>query len=343
MDIDIINKIIDSLNIEETDDSMPYFSDKNYKPFKIEKNNFHKIEEIDSNKQIAFIDGGNVEIIKSASFSLQLIRVFYVIYENNKKINSKKHELYILTKTEKKDDKLIYKTELFNNNINLNKEDLIFDIDDESLRRGIHKVNISRIGETARNFAELKTAELLTDKLNKGDIIVRDGSLQSSVTNENKYFNNLYKKALEKNIIITGLSKSSTLLTDKGNAITELLKKISPKEEWYYHPVAEISSINHKAEMFFIKLNKNSKHIFRFEILKEQKNNIKEILSLLKKNSNDPVFAGYPYGLIEADKFARITNDEKEYLKTILISKIGKNYNKINENNAHEILDKITY
>jgi len=346
MDINIINRIIDSLNVEETDDSMPYFSDKSYKPFKINKNNFHKIEKISLNKKIAFIDGGNTEIIKSASFSLQLIRVFYVIYKDNKKIDSKKYEIYVLVNVIKKDDKLSYETEIFNNKINLNKEDLRFDLYDESLKQGIHKIKIKRIGETVRKFAELKTAELLIDKLDDGDIIVRDGSLQSSITNENKYFNNLYKKALEKNIIITGLSKTSTLLTDKGNAITALLNMISPEGCWYYYPIVNINNINHKAEMFFIKLNEKSKHIFRFEVYKEQKFNIKEILGLLIKNANDPVFVGYPYGLIEADKFARISNDEKEYLKTILISKIGKNLNKLNKHtatiNAHEILDKIT-
>ena len=36
------------------------------------------------------------------------------------------------------------------------------------------------------------------------------------------------------------------------------------------------------------------------------------ILSLVD-NSKDPVFYGYPYLLIEADKLARVTNKEKEY------------------------------
>ena len=86
--------------------------------------------------------------------------------------------------------------------------------------------------------------------------------------------------------------------------------------------------------MFFIKLNKKSRHIFRFEVYKKNKFDVNEILTLLKINQ-DPVFLGYPYGLIEADKFARVTNNEKEYLKTILSLK------RIEEKEAHEILDSI--
>ena len=98
--------------------------------------------------------------------------------------------------------------------------------------------------------------------------------------------------------------------------------------------------------MFFVKLHEKSKHIFRFEIYKEQKFNINRILSLIAENSNDPVFLGYPYGLIEADRFARISNKELDYFKTMITLKLGAD-SRLNEHlssrNAHEILDRIIY
>jgi len=66
---------------------------------------------------------------------------------------------------------------------------------------------------------------------------------------------------------------------------------------------------------------------------------------LLKENSRDPVFLGYPYGLIEADRFSRISNQEKERLRLQLKLAFGRDYKRIeefeNSLNAHDILDSI--
>ncbi len=91
MEKEIINSIINSLNenIKEKG-SYAQFNDPSYEPIKISKDNFHEIKNISLNKKIAFIDGGNAEILKAPNFSLQLIRTYYTIYKENKRINSKK-------------------------------------------------------------------------------------------------------------------------------------------------------------------------------------------------------------------------------------------------------------
>ncbi|MDP7115853.1 MAG: DNA double-strand break repair nuclease NurA [Candidatus Woesearchaeota archaeon] len=334
MNEEIINSIKNHLtpNTESLLPDKPYFSDKRYKTFEIKKENFKKITQTDSNKKIAFIDGGNSEILKTANISLQLIRVYYTIYQNNKRIESKKIESFILVNSKKGNNQLSYQTSIFNKELLPSNPE--FDIHDNTLSEGRHTVNISKIGETIRRFAELHLAETITDKT---DIIVLDGSLQSSVTNEINYFNALYKKAIEQNTIITGLCKSTTLLTEKGNSLTNTLSLLEPKETWYYHPIVESEHQDHQANIFFTKLHSLSKHIFRFEVYKAQSPNINEILTLLKQNSKDPIFLGYPYALIEADKFARVSNNEKEYWNTILTTKI-----KINKKDSHEILDTIS-
>ena len=54
---------------------------------------------------------------------------------------------------------------------------------------------------------------------------------------------------------------------------------------------------------------------------------------------------GYPYGLIEADRFARVSNQERDSLKLRLRVMLGKEFKRIekyiNSTNAHEILDNI--
>ena len=73
---------------------------------------------------------------------------------------------------------------------------------------------------------------------------------------------------------------------------------------------------------------------------------INKICSLLSLNAKDPVFIGYPYGLVEADKLARISNQEADLLKTQLMVSFGKDWKKVknslNSMNAHQILDNIS-
>lgn len=340
----IIENIINSLNNSLTEKGeYVQFNDPSYEPVKINKENFHEIKNIESNKKIAFIDGGNTEILKAPNFSLQLVRMYHAIYQENKRINSKKIEFYILINAINQENNIIYKTKFFG----LNKEELKLDSFDETIRQGKHRTSISNIGNVIRRFIELETAKDAINELDSNDLILLDGDLKASITNEIDYLNELYKKAIEKNITICALSKTSELFTEKGNALIPVLNEIAPKKEWYYHPLVEINNKNHKADMYIIKLNKNSNYLFKFEIFNEIKYNISEILALLKNNSKDPVFLGYPYGLIEADNAARISNKENDYLKTIFLTKLGKDNQKIaqylNTLNTHSILDSMSY
>ncbi len=344
MEKEIIQNIINSLNnsLKEKGNYVQ-FNDPSYKPIKITKDNFHKIKDTESNKKIAFIDGGNTEILKAPNFSLQVIRTYYSVYQKNKKIKSKKQEFYILINTINQENNIIYKTQFFG----LNKEEINFDSFDETIRQGKHRISISSIGNVIRRFTELETAKEIINELNKDDIILIDGDLKASITNEINYLDKLYQKAIEKNITIAAISKTSELFTEKGNALIPILNEISPEKEWYYYPLVEIINKAHKVDVITTKLNKNSRHIFKLEIFNQIKYNKDEILTLLKNNSKDPIFLGYPYGLIEADKFARISNKEKDYLKTIFLTKLGKDNEKIahylNTLNTHNILDSLSY
>jgi hypothetical protein len=66
---------------------------------------------------------------------------------------------------------------------------------------------------------------------------------------------------------------------------------------------------------------------------------------VLKKQSNDLIFPGYPYGLIQADQFARMSNKEKDYFIMFYKTKAGKGWEDIEKDlsslNSHDILDRI--
>ena len=344
MEDNIIDKVIenlsDSLERKEKFIKLPY---ENYKGIEISSKNFHEIKCLDRNKidknKIAFIDGGNAEILKASNFSLQFVRIYYTIYEDNKRVKNKKYEFYLLVNSFEKDEKIFYKTTLFGDKIIEGAE---FDSFDKTLTQGINRCDISFIGNVARRFSELSIAKKLVEVLDKNDLIVLDGSLEAKYTNEKRILDEIYDNALDKGIILGGLSKTCELFTDRGGSALGALSRIQPKNEWYYHP---IGNHNQKHDLVFVKLNEKSRYIFRFDILKKQVDDLDRVLRLLKLNSGDPVFIGYPYGLIEADRFARVSNKELELLKTKFMIKAGKNWNKINNllktKDSHNVLDRI--
>ena len=349
MNQEIIKKIKEEIskNIFQYGDSYPKFSDSSYKPFEISEHNFHNFNEKNSERKIAFIDGGNLEIINAANLSLSLIRVYSCIYENNKRIKSKRQEFYALVYADNINNEINYRTEIFSKNeIIPDKDDLIFNSFDITIKIGNNRAEISRIGEIIRRFAELKVALEILHDLKKEDILILDGSLRSTFTNENKYLENLYQSAKEKNILIAALSKTSSLMTDKGNSLIAALGNFNKEGKWYYYPVVDIKNENHKANIFFVKLHEYSEYIFKFESYKEINFNPEAIFGLVASNCKDPIFLGYPYALIEADRFARIQENEKEFYITTLMMEFGDEWKRlkpyINTKNAHSILDNIS-
>ena len=345
---DVFNKIIEIVkkNAFEIDDNCVKFSDSNYKSIKFDKKNFHQIKTSDKNQKIAFVDGGSTEILKSSNFSLSLIRIYYSIYENNKRAKSSKKDFYAFTYAKDKDNEIFYETELIGmDTLVPNKDDLLISSFDQTIKQGIVRASISNVANLVRRFSELKMAAEIAESLGENDIIVLDGSLQCTFTNERKYMDNLYAKAMEKKVIVCGLCKTTTLMTDKGNSISNALNKFDIAGRWFYNNIVEINSPEHKAEMAFVKLHELSKYIFRFEIYKEQKEKLNEVVSLLANNCKDSVFVGYPYGLIDADRSGRVSNNEKDMMKTFFSVKFGEDWEKIKENltssDAHEILDNI--
>ena len=340
-----VKKILESVDENSIlTEAYPKFSGEGYRAYKINVKNFREINPSNKNKKIAFIDGGNTEIIGSANFSLNLVRVCYVVYQNNKKITAKKFEVLAFVQAINMGNEIHYKTSFFKTKNSIDLEDMSFSSFDHTLMVGVNRAEVSNAANAIRRFAELKIARLVADD-KICDIIVMDGSLQSTLTNENKHLNELYESCAENKVILTALSKTSSLFTDNGNLLGVVLGNISPLSKWLYHPIVEINNINYKAEMFFIKFHDKSTHVFKFEIFNVQKAKAEETIRELANNCIDPIFIGYPYGLVEADRIARVSNNEKESLKTMFLVKLkSKNIEKyISSANAHEILDRISF
>ncbi len=340
---EIVAEILKSLDGNLTTAAYPKFSGEGYAPYKIAKENFHEVKPI-NNKKIAFIDGGNAEIIGSENFSLNLVRVCYAVYKNNKKVIAKKFEIFAFVQALNRNGEIYYKASVFKTKNPIELEDVLFSSLDRTLMLGMNRAGIGTAANAVRRFAELKLAKYVSDE-KISDAIVLDGSLQATLTGESIYLSELYGSCGRNNIALSALSKTSSLFTDNGNLLGAVLDRISTLPVWFYHPIVKITSPAHKAEMYFAKFHNKSGHVFRFEMFNGQKTKAEEIINNLAANSADPIFIGYPYGLVEADRIARVSNREKESLKTMFLVKLkNKDLEKhLNSANAHEILDRVSF
>lgn len=339
--------------------SFAVFKDSRYVSIPFSLGKFKPIGDVTGTSRIAFIDGGNMEIITAPDLSVQLIRIYYNIFDSrNKRIAQEKIEFFVVVSIYVDEEKgeIFYKTKIIPLSGNKTKSgwlpkesDLKFSIYEESLSTGGFQVGISKIGETARRFAELSVAEKLCSSgiLKEGDIIVHDGTLQSSVTGEADYMDKLYETAQSKGIVIAALAKTSNLLTNGAVSLSSAISELAEQTElnkWFYHPIAKISHPDHQAEIFLVKLHEKSKHVFRFEIFNKQFGSAEKAISLLKNNSSDIAFPGYPYGLLDADKNARVTFVEKNHFKALLQATLGRNKSissSIHAVDAHDRLNAI--
>ncbi len=328
---EIIKKIKKSMFIGE---DSPDFLDSNYKVFELKKENFEYPKD-SKTMPLVFLDGGTQELFSSPNFGLFFNRIFYCIYEGKKMLKRKKYEFYSLISTKINEGNIFFSTELFFLKDSFQVQKMEFSIKDETLRFGKNIVEIPYLANNVRKLLEIKVASLIDDK---DLIIVLDRDMHPKITYEDILFKELHENTLKRRNIICALSKTSSLLTKKGNSVSAILNLMGPKKEWLYK-VAETEDF----DVYFVKLNPNSEYVFRIDIAKCSDKNL--IINNLVLNSNDPVFLGYPYGLVKADSNARVSNKESEFLKMQLITKFGddfRNFKKyIQSKDAHTILDNI--
>lgn len=306
----------------------------------LDKINFHKIKN-EFDRQICFVDGGSCELIRSSDLSLFFIRIIGIIFKDNKKIRTVKNEFYALITLVEENKKLYYQFEKYDVNEELVQGKFLIDLFDKTMMFGGKRVLIHLVGDLIRTLSEIKLATEIINDLDEGDIIVLDGNLENDKTHKYEHFIELYKKADNKKVNVCAISKTCNILTNKARSIVPAIQDLeSEHSEYYYHPVYE-SDLEY--DTAFVKLNKDGDYIFRLDFLKQSHLDI--IVKALANNSIDFSFPGYPYGMIMADKFARISNKEKEFHLTSIKTKAGTKWNiikkHINTLNAHDVLDNI--
>ena len=292
--------------------------------FEITASKFRQIRPADAPKKIAFIDGGDAMLDESPNYLITLNRVYFSLFRGKERIKTKmppriQFFSYVLSRIIDKGGKkeIIYDTRLFPHNA----ADARFlpaegDLSSSTEQTGL--LQSSKLNSIARIFAEWQMSyRIVDDELDAGDMLVKDGSLQTGFKNEIEYAKKLYGLAAKKGVIVCGLTKTSRLITESCDPLFARIDEISEavKYDRWYVEVAEEITRGDMGFTFAVKLHKKSRYVFRFEILREQyekmgREELDCVLGSLADNAGDVEMPGYPYGSIDADKFAKIRKDE---------------------------------
>lgn len=274
--------------------------------------------------QTVFVDGGSAEFFSSADFSLYRFRISAVHYHGTKRLRSETREFSAFLDF---DDEKAVRIQLVGI--------------DEAFSQEIHQLaarffaahpseDLATMGAALLQLGELAEMHRISAGLKPKDIIVRDGSLDIffEICHE---ANEMMK---QKQVFVCGLAKTNTLRTTNGHSVSFVLEKKSNVGAWHY-PLTK--------HLFFVKLHEKTKHVFRCDVNLPHYS----VFAALAAHAADPVFLGYPYGLIEADRMARVSNDEAAFLRKEIKMKLGKDAANLDvllgTSETHEILDKIRF
>ncbi|MBI2575643.1 DNA double-strand break repair nuclease NurA [Candidatus Woesearchaeota archaeon] len=306
--------------------------------------------------KIAFVDGGNAEIIASANFSLHAVNLARCIYSGPKKIGTASRSGYILITAKSLSGKLFYEANFFG--YPLSKVSI--DASHPSIAIGFQRPSPGALASPLRKALELSLAADMAQQLEDGSWIALDGDFSTPTPFEREALNNLIDASSERNIGCLALAKTSDLLSGRGDALIPLIKEISPKQQpWFYAPIPPAHKTIPGMITAVASLHKRPSHCFKLEVIvpkakpsagpgiDPELKNLNPLMKSLVENSKDSVFLGYPYGFIEADQLARVSNQEKGYQKTKLLAALGKNFPEINDylatKDAHAILDRMRF
>ncbi|MBI4739851.1 DNA double-strand break repair nuclease NurA [Candidatus Woesearchaeota archaeon] len=301
-------------------------------PVPLVQNNFSPVKTTVVDVPVFFIDGGNQQIIGSSQFSIQFIRIYWTKYVTNRRVDCGTDEFFVVAQLTPENGRLMCELKTFGlkrsmlddalTSMNCTRVELSAAQDSKSF----DETRVASIAVKMRKRAELLVAQNIAQK-NSGALIVLDGALGGTDAEEKVMMKALCGAASLANVLLVGLSKSSQLVTSSGCALSVTLQAlISPSlvhGRWMYHPLVSCSPALH-FEIAMVKLHPRSRRVFRVDFSLHSWQQKDKILSALIQNSSDATLIGYPYGLIEADRFARVSNEEAKYLQLLMHDLLAK-------------------
>ncbi len=353
---DCISRITDIISSQSAsfEAGAPYFADRHYNALPFDVSNFKRFEPRRNGSTLCFVDGGNLDVVSAPNFSIQFMRIASVAFRGGKRaqlgLPQRIESIVVVTHSgdmgdfEVKYMPLDEKQHLFLPQDFMMSKRLVSQGDEELAPRPIVAA-----GGAARKFAEwFYGARIIRDCLSERDIFVRDGALQVGIEGEERFASQAYGAADSKGVAFTGLAKTSALVTTTGFPLTASVQMMAKKHgiggAWYYGPIAENRNPKHLGDIFVGKFFGGSNYAFRFEIHDSARQDVGAIFGEIAENSRDLSFPGYPYGLIAADKMARVEMGERDALEARIkmrLSRIDGIRECLAATDAHRIISEL--
>ena len=304
--------------------------------FELKPSAFREIRLTDRPKRVAFVDGGNGTIAQSPGFLISLNRLYCSMFRGAKRDGfppDPRVEFFSLVTRRAVDPpgtkgSVKYATTLFphteaHRRYMPQESDLCLWSRDFAV--GWNPLAPS----LARRLGEWRMARAAASVMAEGDVLVMDGSLLTLDQTGSAYSKDLYGVAKERGVIVCALSKTSQIVTKGSEPLLSRVVEIAreaPYGRWCVD-VADRVSAHDQGFVMAVKLHPNARFAFRFEILREQFTEMDDaekdhVLASLAANSADVSFLGYPYGLVDADRYAQVRNKDLAIFRGLLESRM---------------------
>ena len=275
---------------------------------------------------ISAIDGGSCTILKTPTEGYVLNCVYCNKFHRMSKLEFTERLAFVSrTRTVAEGDKIFFETEIFPQGDGgahiLDK--LKVDSMDDAFRIGRTRGDLDLALSMSRRFCEWR---FIIEALKSGaDFIVMDGSLQTGFPRESELANEVFDEASSRGVTVAGLSKSTTIYTREGyplagfldskarkNGLLKWMVDIGISEEWA-----------HRSKTHFVKLHEGADRAYRLDIFKETADrDVERLVNSLQANSKYFAFPGYPYALIDAHTFAKVSNEEAMHIRDLILDRL---------------------
>ncbi|HDQ59790.1 MAG TPA: DNA double-strand break repair nuclease NurA [Candidatus Woesearchaeota archaeon] len=309
--------------------------------YEINEVNFHEFDEFSPKNRVYAVDGGSAIVLDGGSWIISKIKIGCIGFEGDRKIfeTVKDFSMGAMIKGNKIYPKL---TPSF--------------ADVEQIEVPVSKID--ELPNIFRSVLEWKCVEELIKIGRSGDIVLVDSSLVAASKPQFDLINRLGKMAVEKGIVIMGVSKTSRLRTNNGRPILGYLNELgskATKSRWYYSPIFYRGQTTNRefGETYVVKFHNRCEFCYRVDLEKEfsldlDPKRLQELFGTVAYYSRDPELLGYPYPLLKVDKIARVRDDEKNKENRdikLLARDLGIEFVEFDEKSTsmHDLLDKRAY
>jgi hypothetical protein len=327
---DIISEEGETIIDESDSDELTSLTFKN----SITRDSFHTFNLSNDSFKLAAVDGGSQRILNGGSFIIGAYRAGTLIFQNQQSLTN------IPPPTVK------IKTISFTNRKDLYSQQfqkLIGEPPNEYPRE------LMLVLQRLRSFEEWSVAQQLIDQLDKGDIILVDGSLKASVNKQDILFKRIMNLALARGIHFVGISKRSTLRFNHAPLLQYIEKKgeefFSNNQSWYCEIPDETTHSQLFGNRYIVKFHPKAAFVFRTDINRFDDVSPTEIFGKIAQYCSDAAYYGYPYPLAHIHNqvvINRALSEDIAYrLEGLALEKGISNYNwNLLFQNFHDILDK---